>query len=279
MLPRLEGCYSMPKKQQAQRLAEDDVEEVTEVETERAKPRRVRSRADALLAIINPSKSQIAIAIVLFFAVILIIIGVKGQQDDTDFSTMRRADLVQMLDSLTAESRKLESEIADLERTKQKLSSGIDSAQVAAKEAAKRLEDMRILAGLAPASGPGIRIVITDPNEKVGPEHVHNAIEELRDAGAEVIQINRSIRVVASTWFGRTDDGVLIVDGKPVSFPLTIEAIGDPETLEAGARFRGGLVSEVENQNIGGSVKISKVEKLVINSVATPKAPKFSKPA
>ena len=71
-----------------------------------------------------------------------------------------------------------------------------------------------------------------------------DAIEELRDAGAEAIQINNDVRVVASTDFVDDSPGVKI-DGAKVTSPYVIEAIGDPHNLSEAANFPGGLVSEV----------------------------------
>ena len=59
-----------------------------------------------------------------------------------------------------------------------------------------------------------------------------------------MIEVNNTIRVVGSTWFGSDDRG-LVIDGKPVSRPITLEVIGEPHSLEEAARFRGGIVSEI----------------------------------
>ncbi len=43
-----------------------------------------------------------------------------------------------------------------------------------------------------PAEGPGIRVTVKDPasGAAVGTNQLINGLEELRDAGAEVIEIN-----------------------------------------------------------------------------------------
>lgn len=217
-------------------------------------------------------------AVILFVTALLVVTGVRARSSETDFSTMRRTDLIAMLDTLNADSRKLESEINELRRTKEQLETGANSAQVAADEAKRRLSAMQVLAGTVPATGPGVRITIQDPKRKVGPELILDAVEELRDAGAEVMQINGTVRVVANTWFGRSDAGELTVNGLAVSFPLTIEAIGDPATLEAGARFRGGLVSEIQGERVGGYVSITQLKRIDITAVASVAAPQFSRP-
>lgn len=217
-------------------------------------------------------------AVILFVTALLVVTGVRARSSETDFSTMRRTDLIAMLDTLNADSRKLESEINELRRTKEQLETGANSAQVAADEAKRRLSAMQVLAGTVPATGPGVRITIQDPKRKVGPELILDAVEELRDAGAEVMQINGTVRVVANTWFGRSDAGELTVNGMAVNFPLTIEAIGDPATLEAGARFRGGLVSEIQGERVGGYVSITQLKRIDITAVASVAAPQFSRP-
>ncbi len=82
-------------------------------------------------------------------------------------------------------------------------------------------------------------------------------MEELRDAGAEVIELNDTVRLVMRSWFSTDPSGRVTADGVALEEPYVIEAIGDPATLEAGARFRGGLVSEIEGERVGGRVQIT----------------------
>ena len=99
----------------------------------------------------------------------------------------------------------------------------------ALKAAQERLAALRILAGTAPAKGPGIRMTIDDPGSKVTAPVMLDALEELRDAGAEAVQINGS-RVVASSSFGQAPTGVQ-VDGSTLHSPYRILAIGNPQTM------------------------------------------------
>ena len=105
-----------------------------------------------------------------------------------------------------------------------------------------------------------------------------DAVEEMRDAGAEVIEVNNTVRVVASTWFAMNDDGV-VIDGKPVSTPITIEVIGDPHSLEEAARFRGGIVSEITGPRIGGQDQLEQLSRVVIESLHTPRENQYAQPA
>jgi len=227
---------------------------------------------------IKPGRAQVVFAAILLVCGLGVAMQVRTQAQQTDYSSLRRADLVQMLDDLTAESRRLDAEIAQLEETKRQLQGGADRQRVAREEAQRRLDVLAILGGTAPAQGPGIRITVFDPQQKVTAELLLNTVEEMRDAGAEVIAINNTVRVVASTWFGNGPNG-LLVDGHLITAPVTIDVIGDAHALTEAAKFTGGLVSEVEDPRIGGSVSIVTDDKVTIVAVVTPPAHKFAKPA
>ena len=52
-------------------------------------------------------------------------------------------------------------------------------------------------------------LTISDPEDKVDAPIILDTVQELRDAGAEAIQIN-DVRVVANTWFADTDGGLSV---------------------------------------------------------------------
>ena len=84
---------------------------------------------------------------------------------------------------------------------RQELQSGANSRKVAQQEAEDRLTRMKVLAGTVPVHGPGIKITIDDPDEKVTSDMMLDAVEEMRDAGAEAMVLNNKVRIVADTWF------------------------------------------------------------------------------
>ncbi|GAB2580723.1 DUF881 domain-containing protein [Microlunatus antarcticus] len=229
-------------------------------------------------AALRPGRSQVAAAVVLCLLGMAGVVQIRANDAGDTYSNARREDLVQILDGLGVESRRLESEVAELQGTKARLESGADSQRVARDDAQQRVDELAILAGTAPARGSGIRMRISDPQGKVGADVVLDAVEEMRDAGAEVIDVNGQARVVASTWFG--DDGsTLVVDGISVTRPLTISVIGDPHSLEEAARFRGGIVSEITGPKIGGDVQIDQSDDVVVTSLHAPPASQYARPA
>ncbi|AZZ42212.1 DUF881 domain-containing protein [Acidipropionibacterium jensenii] len=234
--------------------------------TDRQKPSH---RARILHDLAHPASGQLIVAIILCLCSFAVVTQVRSRADEDPFASMRRADLVTMLDSLSTSSRQLDSELAELRDTQRQLQSGADSRQAAQKQAATRLSQLQVLSGTVPVQGPGITIRIADPGAKVTSDILLDAVEELRDAGAEAISLNGKVRVVASTWFASGADSV-IASGTPISRPITIQAIGDPHSLEEGARFRGGLVSQVQAPQVGGSVQITSSTLIRITAVATP---------
>lgn len=228
--------------------------------------------------LVRPSRAQLVVGLVLALVAFGIVTQVRSHNDGEDYSSARREDLIQLLDQLTNETRRLESEAAELEDTRRELESGADAEKVAREEARKRAEVLGILSGTLPAEGPGIRMVITDPNGKVTPQILLNVIQEMRDAGGEVIEVNDEIRLVASSWVALGPDGI-VIDGVLVHTPITIEVIGDPHALEEAARFRGGLVSEITGPSVGGRVDLVQVDSLQISSLHTPKANQYAQPA
>ncbi|MGC4152467.1 MAG: DUF881 domain-containing protein [Propionicimonas sp.] len=226
----------------------------------------------------RPTRGHLLVAVLLLVFGLIVTMQIRSRSGETDYSGLRRTELVAILDDLTAESRRLEAEIAELRTTQQQLLSGADRQRVAREEAERRRRELSILSGSAPAVGEGIRVVIADPRQAVGETVLLNALEELRDAGAEVMEVNDSIRVVASSWIGG-EGGRLVMDGVALERPFVIDAIGEPHALTEALRYRGGLVSEIQDDKIGGTVSIDSSDRIEITATREPVVPEFAKPA
>ncbi len=161
-------------------------------------------------------------------------------QDDDNLRTARQPDLIRILDDLNDRSDRLDSEIRDLEQRKVELQTGSDRSKAALIEAQERRAVLGILAGTVPARGPGIVLRIADPQQKVDAAVLLDTLQELRDAGAEAVQIN-DVRVVASTDFLDATPGSVRIDGQVVAAPYLFKVIGDPDTLDPALRIPGGV--------------------------------------
>jgi uncharacterized protein YlxW (UPF0749 family) len=227
---------------------------------------------------IRPSRGQAIVGVVLGLVAFLAVVQVRQNLADDGYANARREDLIEILDGLGQSTRRLEAEIAELEARKSQLSSGADRAENARAQAEQQIKVLGILAGTLPAQGPGVRITLTDPNGKVESGNLLDAIEELRDAGAEAIQINGKVRVVASTDFTDDPPGIR-VDGEKVQAPYVIEAIGDSHNLSGAATFPGGLVSEVTGPQINGRAEVKEIQTLHITALHTPQEHRYARPA
>ena len=198
-----------------------------------------------------------------------------GQDDATDYTSVRGVELVELLKSIDAANERLGTQIDDLTKTRNDLLSSSQRSQNAEKQARKRSAQLAILAGSAGATGPGVAVTIEDPDEAVSASQLLDAIEELRDAGAEAIAINGTARVVAQTYF-LDDEKSIRVGGREVKRPFVIEAIGDPDTMAEAVRFRGGLIDRVSN--VGGKATVVERKKVTITALADVKSPEYARP-
>ncbi len=138
-----------------------------------------------------------------------------------------------------------------------------------------RLNDLEILAGTIAAEGPGVTVTIEDPQSSVTAASLLNGIEELRDAGAEAIQVNDSVRFVESSWIAGPP-GEIRIDGQLVQPPYVIKAIGSAHTLSDAVGFPGGLADEISA--LGGQVTVQENDKIEINALHTADKPQYSHP-
>lgn len=229
-------------------------------------------------ALTTPSRSQFVVAALACLVALAVVMQIRARGEDDLYRTARRAELIQLVDGMAEESRRLESEVLELEGTRRELLEGNDARQVAREQAQRRLDALSVLAGTAPASGPGVRITINDPDLKVGPAILLDAIGEMRDSGAEVMEFNDTVRVTGTSWVGG-GPGSLVVDGVTLPPEIVLEAIGDPHSLEEAARFRGGLVSEVTAPQVGGAIAIEQLEEIDVRSVRATQENVFARPA
>ncbi|MGH3447551.1 MAG: DUF881 domain-containing protein [Nocardioidaceae bacterium] len=223
----------------------------------------------------RPARGQVVVAVLLALLGFAGAVQIRATRATEDFAGQRRADLVELLDSLSGATDRAEQQIDDLRSTRADLQSGSDRRAAAIKEGKDRLSVLGILAGTVAAVGPGVTVTIHDPSSSVTAPSILNGIEELRDAGAEAIQVNQKVRVVASTSF--TDQsGVLTVDGVEVRPPYVIDAIGSAHTLSEAVVFPGGLSDEIKS--LGGSVSVKERDRVEVVALHTLRPSEYAHP-
>lgn len=221
------------------------------------------------------ARGQLVAAVLLALVGFASVVQVQSNERDDDYEGMREEDLVQLLNSLASASQRAENEIAQLEQTRASLRSDTDARQAALAQARERAQVLGILAGTLPAVGRGIVVTVEDPAGNVGIDHMLNGIQELRDSGAEAMEINNTVRVVAQSALRDGEEGI-VVDGTELSPPYTLEVIGDPHTLSTALNIRGGFVQDIEDPTVGGSVEIEETENVEVATLAELEEPEYA---
>lgn len=219
--------------------------------------------------------SQALIALLLAVLGFGLALQVRSTSADSGLRTARQSDLVRILDDLSQRGRRLADEEQALQATREQLLSGADKAATALQDARERADTLGILAGTVPATGPGIRLTIQDPKRAVKSFELLDALQELRDAGAEAVQIG-PVRAVASTYLTQEGDRIF-VDGVGLDPPYQILAIGDPPTLASALDIPGGVLEVLRRDGARGEV--TQLDRVVIDALRPLSTPQYARPA
>lgn len=198
-----------------------------------------------------------------------------GQSTGDQLSSLRQDELVRLLDEVTQRADQLDAEVADLERIRNELRSEGGRDQAARDLARQRAEQEGILSGRLPARGPGVQIQVSDGDRPLEAQVLFNLLEELRNAGAEAIQVN-GMRVITTSYFVDSG-GAVVLDGTAISSPYEWTAIGDPETIDRALEIPGGALPRI--REAGGTATTTVSDQVSVDAVRIPGEPEHAEPA
>lgn len=227
----------------------------------------------AMLA--RPSRGQTLVAVLLFVVGFAGAMQVRDIDRDDDYTGLRQSDLIRVFEGLSGTSQRAENEIDRLAQTRDDLLDETSQREAALDQARQEATTLGILAGTIPAVGPGIRITITDENLEVSSDTILDTIQELRSTGAEAIEFNDRVRVVAQTSFESTGAG-LEVDGELVEPPYIIDVIGEPTALAGALEFFEGPADQVRDD--GGELTSEPLEEVLVESTVSASRPGLATP-
>nr|WP_297428336.1 DUF881 domain-containing protein [uncultured Actinotalea sp.] len=220
------------------------------------------------------TKAQLAVALLAALLGFALVVQVQQNRDD-GLASLRQDELVRILDEVTQRGDELEGEVAALRAQRAELVTGTDT-QLAAREAAQqRARVQGILAGRLPAVGPGVRITLGVTERAIPPLTLYNVLEELRNAGAEAVQVN-DVRLTASSYFVEGPEGVVVVDGQTIEPPYRWIAIGDPSTMASALQIPGGAMAQV--RGVGGTTTVTELDEVEVTATRDPVTPRFATP-
>lgn len=178
-----------------------------------------------------------------------------------------------------------EAEIAKLREQITQLQNALAEEDRRSKVLNDSLQEAKLLAGLVAVEGPGIEIILRDskkPLEGILEESetvihdtdVQTCVNELWLSGAEAIAVNNQ-RITSNTSYF-CQGPVIYVGGVGVSSPITVRAIGDPDTLYGALTMRGRFLDELRSID-PNMVEVRKKEHLVLPAYTGSTRFKFAK--
>ncbi|MFI9612497.1 DUF881 domain-containing protein [Streptomyces sp. NPDC052023] len=220
------------------------------------------------------TRAQLIVALLLFGLGFGLAVQVASNSDgDSALRGARQEDLVRILDELDDRTQRLEDEKQGLENQRDELENSSNQAEEARRQTIEKERQLGVLAGTVAAQGPGITMTIDDTKGTVEADMLLDAIQELRAAGAEAIQVN-GVRVVASTYL--TDSGQSVsVDGNKINAPYRFKVIGKPQDLEPALNIPGGVVQTLEKEQ--ATVTVERSDKIVVDALRAVKRPDYAR--
>ena len=196
---------------------------------------------------------------------------VRAQRSDP-LEGLSEQDLVTVLDELGTQEQNLRTRRGELSGELDELRSAADEAQAREQATRKAETQAQIAAGTVAVHGPGVTVAVADPGANLTPTQFVMTLGELRNAGAEAIELNGVRLSTRAAFTGQA--GAIVVDGTPITSPYTWKVIGEAQTIATALDIQAGSAAQMRAK--GAIVKITPSDDLSITSLATPKPPQFA---
>lgn len=170
---------------------------------------------------------MLRLGVAMVIAGVAVGVAVGNRQLNATGDAAAREGVVQDVERAQDRERTLESQVA-------LLNADIRSRQAALGVAGpgEVVASLQAVGGLTPVGGPGLRVEI-DPGASANvilDRDMQLLVNGLWESGAEAVAVG-GVRLRPNTAI-RQAGGAILVDNKPLFWPIAVEAIGDPQTLE-----------------------------------------------
>ena len=228
---------------------------------------------------LNANATRVRLVTSVLVALMCALLGfgyaVQVHNNQSSYQSLSEEELVRLLDETSNQVDKLEERKSQLNQQLTSIKSAADKQKEAARIAQQNEQSSGILSGRLPAEGRGVVITVTEDGDRVDASTMFNLIEELRNAGAEVISFN-DVRVVTSTYLLDTHKG-LQCDHVKLHSPYVVKAIGDPDSLQNAIQIAGGVGSRIKVQ-FHASVSVEQSDGVRIDQVRRVQDYQYAKP-
>lgn len=214
------------------------------------------------------AKHHWAIPITFVFIIMGILLSLQFQAQNrisSELSMQRTENLIAMVRDLSEKRQKLAIEIVDLNSNLRTQMQSDQDERDLFNSISEELKKVQTVTGDTVLEGPGLNIYIDQTMPILYVDIIH-IVNELWAAGAEAISIN-DYRVTQNTsvFYAEQEHSMSItVDNKILTYPILINAIGDPNSLEKGLTIPGGIM---DNLSLYKAYPVlSKVESLTVSA-------------
>ena len=196
---------------------------------------------------------------------------VRAQRSDP-LEGLSEQDRVTVLYDLGTQEQNLRTRRSELSGELDELRSAADEAQAREQATRKAETQAQIAAGTVAVHGPGVTVAVADPGANLTPTQFVMTLGELRNAGAEAIELNGVRLSTRAAFTGQA--GAIVVDGTPITSPYTWKVIGEAQTIATALDIQAGSAAQMRAK--GAIVQITPSDDLSIASLASPKPPQFA---
>lgn len=183
--------------------------------------------------------------------------------DIVAIETMRETELRSELAVWKEKYEEVETKLQDTNSKIQEYKTQMSSEENAAELLNQELKESQKFLGYTDVQGEGIVITLEDNDFKnIERFDLISLVNELKLAGAEAISINDE-RIVANSDIALINYRIILVNGKRISGPYVVKAIGDKKYLESAITIKGGYVDEIKASE--KTINYTVEDKILIN--------------
>lgn len=219
------------------------------------------------------ASSRISVALVAALLGLLAVGQLRGQAAVPGLSNLSATDLTQLIANLSTRNDGLRVEIDELGRQEDELVEAGDRGETTVGELEADLARIRAWSGLSAVRGPGITVSVRGP---IGGDGVEDLLNELRNAGAEAIEV-AGVRVVSGVVVAGAP-GALSVRNEAVGDAFEIRAIGSSQILTGTLTRTGGVIAQVGATYPEATLTVTPIESLTLPATDGSLVPVYATP-
>jgi len=197
-----------------------------------------RHAADRRAAVGEPPARpprRIAAVVIAVFGLLVVTAAVQTSRN-AEVAAAGREELIDQITERREDLQALQGSISDVRTENGEASRELQAVVADDRAVSATLVDLEVVTGFGPVTGPGVRIQLDDApdgtsNGIVRDEDLAILLDGLWVAGAEAIAVNDH-RITATAGI-RNVGRAIHISNQPLAPPYTIQAIGNPNTLQA----------------------------------------------